>query len=79
MGSVTRLGDFRKFLVTKFLTKVAQIICNFLGYFEKPHYHVGKNCCGYFFGNFEKHKGYILLQHLVTPFMDSNLIGDKVF
>ena len=34
MISVTKLGDFWKFLVTKFLSKVAQIICNFLGYFE---------------------------------------------
>ena len=29
-----------KVFVLKFLTKVAQIISNFLGYFEKPHCHV---------------------------------------
>ena len=39
-ASVTRLGDFWKFLVTKFLAKVAQIIGNFLGNFEKPHSYV---------------------------------------
>ena len=33
--SVTRLGDFWKFLVTYFSTKVAQIFIDFLGYFEK--------------------------------------------
>ena len=32
---VTRLGDFLKFLVTNFLTKVAQIFGDYLGYFEK--------------------------------------------
>ena len=38
-ASVTRLGDFWKFLVAIF-KKVAQIISNFLGYFEKPHSYV---------------------------------------
>ena len=33
--SVTRLVNFLQFLVTKFITKVSQIIGNFLGYFEK--------------------------------------------
>ena len=37
---MTRLGDFLKFLVAKFPTEVAQIISNFLGYFEKPHSYV---------------------------------------
>ena len=36
-SSVTRLGDFCKFLATKFIVKEAQLIDNFLGYFEKPH------------------------------------------
>ena len=36
-SSVTRLGDFWKFVAIKFLTKVAQIIGNFLGYFENHH------------------------------------------
>ena len=39
-SSVTRLGDFWKFLVTKILPKVAQIISNFLGHFEQPHSYV---------------------------------------
>ena len=37
---MTRLGDFLKFLATKFLAKEAQMIGNFLGYFEKPHSYV---------------------------------------
>ena len=32
-----QIGRFWKLLVTKFLSKVAQIIGNFLGYFEKSH------------------------------------------
>ena len=32
MGSVTRLGDFLKFLATNFLTKVAQISSEILGH-----------------------------------------------
>ena len=47
--SVTRLGDFWKFLATNFLTKVTQIFGNFLGYCEK-HYFVSKNSCGSFWG-----------------------------
>ena len=39
--SVTRLDDFWKLLPAKFLTKVAQIISNFLGYFEQPHSEAG--------------------------------------
>ena len=35
-SSVTRLGDFRKFLSANFLIKVVQIFGNFLGYFEVP-------------------------------------------
>ena len=40
LSIVTRLGDFCKFLATKFLAKVAQMIGNFLGNFEKPHSYV---------------------------------------
>ena len=36
MGSVIRLGEFWKFLLTIFLAKVAQKAANFLGYFVKP-------------------------------------------
>ena len=39
-SSVTRLGDFLKFLATKFLAKEAQMIGNFFGLFEKPHPYV---------------------------------------
>ena len=45
--SVTRLGDFWKFLVTKSLTKVAQMYGNYWGYFEKHHF-LGKNSCCYY-------------------------------
>ena len=38
--SVTRLGDFWKFLATKILAKEAQMIGNFLGYLEKPYSYV---------------------------------------
>ena len=37
--SVTRLGDFWKFFVTNFLSKVAKILSNFLGLFWK---HISK-------------------------------------
>ena len=32
-SSVTKMGDFLKFLVTNFITKIAKKIGNFLGYF----------------------------------------------
>ena len=54
--SVTRFGDFWKFLVTNFLTKVAQIYKRSWDYFEKTSL-LGKNCFGYFLGNFLKHLG----------------------
>ena len=37
---MTRLEDFWKFLVTRFLAKEAQMIGNFLDYFENPHSYV---------------------------------------
>ena len=33
-----QIGRFLKLLATKFLSKEAQIIGNFLGYFEIPHF-----------------------------------------
>ena len=36
--SVIRLGNFFKFLGTCFLTKVAQIFCDFVGYFKKHQF-----------------------------------------
>ena len=47
MNSVTRLDDLLKFLVAKFLTKVAQIWCNYyLGYIKNII--LSQNCRGYF-------------------------------
>ena len=37
---MTRLGEFLKFLATKFLAKEAQMIGNILGCFEKPQCYV---------------------------------------
>ena len=49
----TRLGDFWKFLATKFVTKVVQIIGNnLLGLFIK-NWLLCKNCCGYLWVNLE--------------------------
>ena len=56
--SVTRFGDFLKFLATKFLAKEAQMIGNFLGYFEKPHSYV-KTALATFWATFGKN--YLLL------------------
>ena len=49
--SVTRLGDFCKFFVTKYRTKVAQLLNEYFGLFEK-HKFFSKNFCLYFLGNF---------------------------
>ena len=62
---MTRLGEFLKFLATKFLAKEAQMIGNFLGYFEKPHSYV-KTALATFGQLLEKKLGYFFLQHLVT-------------
>ena len=59
--SVTRLGDFWKFLATKFLAIEAQMIVNFLGYYGKPHAYV-KTALASFWATFGKN----LLQHLVS-------------
>ena len=61
---VTSLGDFWKFLAIKFLAKEAQIIGNFLDYFEKLHSY-SKTALATFWATFEK-MGYSLLQNLVT-------------
>ena len=47
--SVTRLGNFFKFLVTSFLSNVAQILGDFLGYFVKDHLFI-KRIFGSFLG-----------------------------
>ena len=51
--SVTRLGDFLKFLVTCFLTKVTQLFLFLFGLFGQ-RYLWSKNCCSHFLGNFWK-------------------------
>ena len=45
-NSVTRLGDFWKFLVTEFLSKVAQMLGDFWSSFESHHFS-RINCWGY--------------------------------
>ena len=49
MTSVTRLGDLLIIRETKKSAKVAQMIGNFLGYFEKPHSYVSI-AASYFWG-----------------------------
>ena len=51
INSATRLGDFWNLLLTKFLTKVAQLFVIFLSDFWKTSLR-RKNCCGHFLGNF---------------------------
>ena len=48
--SVTRLSNLWKFQEIDLLTKVAQKLVDFLGYFEKVT--LSKNCCGIYLGNF---------------------------
>ena len=47
------IGRFLKFLTTKFQAKEAQMIGNFLGYFEKPHSYV-KTALATFLATFGK-------------------------
>ena len=63
-GQCDQIGQFIKFLETKFQTKEAQIIINSLGYFEKPHNYV-KTAVATSWVNL-KTFGLLLLQHLVT-------------
>ena len=51
MISVSRLGDFGKFFAANFLSKVAQIFSDFLGYFAKYHLEVKTGVRWYFLGN----------------------------
>ena len=52
VSSVTRLVDFWKFFVSRFLLKLAQMYGNFLSLWK--HHFSSKKCCGYFLGNFWK-------------------------
>ena len=51
--------------MTNFLTKVAQMSGDFLGFFGKHHY-LSKNCSSHFLGNFVKTLTAFLVYHLVT-------------
>ena len=72
MTSVTRLGDFWKFLATNLLSIVFQIFRDFLGCIEKHHFSV-KLAVATFRGNFWKHSVYFLFQHLVSLVMTTFL------
>ena len=64
-GSVTRLGYYWTILATNFLTKVAQMFTNILGYYEKWHFKK-KNYFNHFLGNFWLKLHQFPFQHLVT-------------
>ena len=53
-SSVTRLGDFLKILVTKFLAKEAQNVAAFLGYFLKKTYSYVNTALATFWATFGK-------------------------
>ena len=73
VSSVTRLGDFWKFLHTNLLTNVAIKDCWLLGYFEKVE--LMKNCYGYILGNLWKQLGNFLYPNIWSQwsFPTSNL------
>ena len=48
-----QIERFLMYLTSIFITEVAQIFGDFLGYFEK-HCFLSKRCCGYFLGYFWK-------------------------
>ena len=68
--SVTRLGDFWKFLGTKFLAKVAQILSNIFGQLLITTLFT-LNWCIYFLGNFWRKLGYF------TPTSGHSGSGDQ--
>ena len=63
-ASVTWLGDFGNFLATYFITKVAQVFIDLLGYFGKFHFCV-KTAVSTLSQLLEK-LGFSSFQHLVT-------------
>ena len=65
LSSVTRLVDFWYFLVSYFLTTVAEMNVDFYGYFEKHHL-LGKKCSGNRFGQLWGENWATLFQHRVT-------------
>ena len=77
-SSVTRLGDFCKFLATKFIVKEAQLIDNFLGYFEKPHSYVKLNRLT--FGQLLRNLGYFLLHWIQAALEEQPALKyDKIY
>ena len=62
--SLTRLGDFWKFLVSNYLSKVAQMFSDFWGIW-KHHFYV-KTALVTFLGNFRKNWATFLIHYLVT-------------
>ena len=52
--SVTRLCDFWIFLATKFLTKVAQLFSDFMGYFENHNFQTTTVVAGHIWSPFWK-------------------------
>ena len=65
-----------RFLMTNFLTKVAQMNVDFLSSFDCIHFHVPIYCCGYFLGKFMIILGYFIYQRLVT--LTTNEEGEDV-
>ena len=74
-SSVTRLGDFLKFLATNLFTKVTQK-CLLLGYFDKDQ--LMWKLLWIFLGNSWKHLGNFLPQQLVTLVLTANSDGEKI-
>ena len=62
--SLTRLGDFWKFLVSNYLSKVAQMFSDFWGIW-KHHFYV-KTAIVTFLDNFRKNWATFLIHYLVT-------------
>ena len=72
LSIVTKIGQFWKFLRTKLLEKLAQIISNIYRILWKMALSMF-NCSAYFWATFGEYKSYFLLQHLVTLFLSPTL------
>ena len=74
LSSVTRLGEFSKFLVTNLLLKVAEIFDDCLGQFKTYSFLI-KNCYGHLLGNFQKKwTFFIVTSGRTVPFSHYHLI-----
>ena len=74
-NSVTRLGDFWKFLVTNYLSKVAQMFGDFWGILKTLLFN---HCSGFFLGNFRKNWATFLIHYLVTLVLGTFNTGSEV-